>query len=101
MPQELFNDVDWASSQEHPAIQIADVAAWVLARRMNKPAETDTAECFQLLQPLLAGEDGQTVRLFSIPPLREDQRAMYQHLAAEAQPPWWLMPVSADPSPPS
>lgn len=95
MPQELFNDVDWASSREHAAIQIADVTAWVLARRLNQPSEPEAAKLFKLLQPLLAGEDGQTLRLFSIPPLREDQRAMYQHLTAEAQPPWWLMPLSA------
>ena len=75
-PQMLFDDVQWVSSASEPAVQIADVVAWVLGRRINEPAEQAVADCFELLAPMMAGEQGHHFELFSIPPVREDQAAM-------------------------
>jgi len=93
-PQMLFDCVQWVSSASEPAVQIADVLAWVLARRINKPTEQATADCFELLAPLMAGEQGVRFELFSIPPIREDQAAMYAHLQQGEQPEWWLQPLA-------
>jgi len=79
-PQLLFDDVRWVSSAAEPAVQIADLAAWTLARRIKEPTEPKTAECFELLKPLLVDDVGRTLALFSVPPIREDQEAMYRHL---------------------
>jgi hypothetical protein len=94
-PQMIFDDLEWVSSESETAVQVADLAAWILARRINRPAERKTAEAFELLRPLLAGEGGRIFDLFSIPPVRADQAAMYQHLQFGEQPAWWLMPVEA------
>lgn len=89
-PQRLFDDVQWVSSASEPAVQIADILAWVLARRINEPTEATTAACFELLAQLMAGEQGMRFELFSIPPIRDDQAAMYSHLQQGEQPEWWL-----------
>jgi hypothetical protein len=93
-PQEIFDDIDWATSHSEMAIQVADVAAWVLARRIKRPEDVGAAECWDHLAPLLAGEGGRTFELFSIPPIRPDQAAMYQHLQFSHEPAWWLKPVA-------
>lgn len=93
-PQHIFDDVDWVSSRSETAIQVADVAAWVLARRIKRPEEEEAAECFDCLAPLLAGEGGRNFELFSIPPIRSDQALMYQHLQFGQEPAWWLKPVA-------
>jgi hypothetical protein len=92
-PQLLFDDVDWVSSASEPAVQVADVAAWILARRVNEPTEQATADCFDMLAPLMVGGGGRRFELFSIPPVREDQASMYAHLRQGVQPDWWLQPV--------
>jgi hypothetical protein len=50
---------------------------------------------FGLIKPLLEGDHGATFTLFSVPPLRDDQLAMYAHLQRGVQPAWWLVPVTA------
>jgi hypothetical protein len=93
-PQDIFDDIDWVASRSETAIQVADVAAWVLARRIKKPEDAAAAESFGHLAPLLAGEGGRRFALFSIPPIRADQAAMYQHLQFGQEPARWLKPMS-------
>lgn len=95
MPQAILGNVTWVSSSAHPCVQIADVAAWVLRRALANPGERETMAMFELLKPLLEGEHGVTFKLFSVPPLRDDQLAMYAHLQCGVQPPWWLTPLPA------
>jgi hypothetical protein len=58
----------WVNSAAHPCVQVADVAAWVLRRAAAQPAERETREMFQVIKPLLAGEQGITFELFSVAP---------------------------------
>ncbi|MEA2169113.1 MAG: hypothetical protein QOF76_2413 [Solirubrobacteraceae bacterium] len=95
MPQAILGDMRWVSSAAHPCVQVADVAAWVLRRALAKPGEPETVEMFEIIKPLLEGEHGVTFQLFSVPPLRDDQLAMYSHLQSGEQPLWWLTPVLA------
>jgi hypothetical protein len=95
MPQTVLDDMTWVSSNAHPCVQVADVAAWVLRRAIAQPAERETREMFELIKPLLAGEHGVTFELFSVPRLRDDQLALYAHLQRGTQPAWWLTPVAA------
>ena len=96
-PQLLFDDVQWVSSSSEPAVQVADILAWVLARRINFPSEPEPARCFDLLAPLMDGPRGLRFELFAIPPIRDDQAAMYRHLQHGEQPDWWLEPLSSAP----
>ncbi len=90
----LFDDLAWVDSARHPEVQIADVAAWVLARRIKNPWEEEAAACFEPLAPLLSGESGLNFEFFSIGPIRPDQEAMYAHLQHGTEPIWWLRPAS-------
>lgn len=92
-PQALLGDMRWVSSEQHPCVQVADVAAWVLRRVTAHPGEQASASLFELLKPLHAGEGGRTFDFFSIAALSEDQRAMYAHLQEGVEPPWWLESV--------
>lgn len=98
MPQAMLGDMRWVSSAAHPCVRVADVAAWVLRRALAKPGERETVEMFEILKPLLEGEHGVTFQLFSVPPPRDDQLAMYSHpstrraaaVVADARPCWEL-----------
>lgn len=94
MPQEIVDgEIDWPNSHEEPAIQVADVAAWVVARTISRPAESVARECFELLRPVLVGEAGRCFEQFSIGRIRPDEEAMYAHLHSDQQPAQWLRPV--------
>ncbi len=91
-PQVLLRSLDWVDSINEPSVQVADVAAWVIRRVMAHPEEAESRQMFDLLRPLLAGEDGESFGLFSVSRLRPDQEAMYAHLREGIQPDWWLQP---------
>jgi hypothetical protein len=95
MPQAVLGDMTWVSSAAHLCVQVADVAGWVLRRALAQPGERETREMFGLIKPLLEGDHGATFTLFSVPPLRDDQLAMYAHVQRGVQPAWWLVPVTA------
>ncbi|MDX6587685.1 MAG: hypothetical protein QOI31_2158 [Solirubrobacterales bacterium] len=94
-PQMLFDDIRWVSSHDDISVQLADVAAWILARRISRPTEEITSDAYELIAPLMAGEGGRTFELFSIPPVRPDQAAMYSHLQSFEEPQWWLKPADS------
>jgi hypothetical protein len=90
-PQELLSTIEYVDSKDHPCVQIADIAASVVRRRILDPLSVEDRENFELLQPLLAGAEGRSFEFFSISPLREDQVSMYSHLHG-LEPDWWLTP---------
>jgi Protein of unknown function (DUF3800) len=91
-PQELLSAIEFVDSKTHPCVQVADIAASVVRRRVLDPLNTEDRENFDLLQPLLLGAKGQAFEVFTISPLRPDQVSMYSHLHGP-QPQWWLTPV--------
>lgn len=88
-PQELLSTIEYVDSSYHPCIQVADVAASVVRRRILDPMDSGDRENFELLKPLLAGADGRSFEVFSVSPLRVDQVSMYAHLHS-SEPRWWL-----------
>jgi hypothetical protein len=90
-PQHLLSEIQWVSSHDHVAVQIADVAAWVVRRAVARPDEAVARECFELLRPLLEGEDGRAFELFSPRRLTIEDLALYAHLQHGEQPQWWLV----------
>jgi hypothetical protein len=92
-PQELLNSIEYVESKHHACIQVADIAASVVRRRIVDPANPDDRENFELLQPLLAGVEGHSFEFFSTGRLREDQTSMYSHLHG-SEPEWWLRRLS-------
>ena len=96
-PQELLSAIEYVDSKEHACVQVADIAAAVVRRRILDPSNAEWRASFDLLQPLLAGADGCCFEIFSISPLREDQVSMYSHLHG-SQPPWWLAPSTGSAS---
>lgn len=94
MPQEIIGgEIEWPHSHEEPAVQVADVAAWVVARTISRPDEPTARECFELLRPVLVGEAGRCFEQFSIGEIRPEEEAMYAHLHSDHPPAQWLRPV--------
>jgi hypothetical protein len=88
-PQELVSTMAFVESKHHTCIQVADIAASVVRRRIADPTNPNDRENFELLQPLLAGAKGHSFEFFTIAPLRADQASMYSHLHG-SEPEWWL-----------
>jgi hypothetical protein len=91
-PQQLFDDVSFCDSKASMAIQLADLAGWILRRHARGalvPGADEARESFDLLRDLVREEAGRTIEFFHVGPLRPDQVAMYAGLRGE-QPAWWL-----------
>jgi hypothetical protein len=93
-PQALLGNLRWVDSVNEPSVQVADVVAWVIRRTMACPEEAETRQMFELLRPLLAGENGESFGLFSTAHIHPDQEAMYVHLRRGVEPAWWLRPLT-------
>lgn len=92
LPQRLVGEeIAWVSSHSEPAVQVADIAAWVTCRTINNPNEEFARECYELLRPLLVGESGRCFELYSIGPGRPEDGAVYAYLHSAQQPPGWLV----------
>jgi hypothetical protein len=91
-PQELLSRIEFVESEPNPCVQVADIAASVVRRRLLDPLNEQDRENFDLLQPLLVGGEGRAFEVFTIAPLRPDQESMYRHLHG-SQPDWWLTPI--------
>jgi hypothetical protein len=88
----LLGDMSWPPSEERPAIQVADIAAWVIRRALTRPDEDLAREMFDLLKPLLVGAEGHAFELFSTVTLNQDLEALHSHLRDGDEPGWWLRP---------
>jgi hypothetical protein len=88
-PQELLTKIDYVESEDQPCVQVADIVASVVRRRILNPMDETDRTNFDLLQPLLTGEGGRVFEFFTIAPLRNDQTSMYSHLHG-SEPAWWL-----------
>lgn len=94
-PQLLVGDtIDWLRSHDEVAVQVADFAAWVVARTISRPEEAIARECFELLRPVLVGESGRCFERYSIGPDRPEDAALYSHLHSAEQPRQWLERVT-------
>jgi hypothetical protein len=89
----LLGDMSWPPSEDRPAIQVADIAAWVIRRTLTRPEENLAREMFELLKPLLAGAEGHSFELFSTVVMNRDLEALYSHLRDGNEPGWWLRPA--------
>lgn len=94
-PQALLGEIEWVASKDQVAVQLADMAAWVVRRAVSRPEERVAQECFDLLRPSLEGEKGMTFGVWSPRPLTADDTVLYAHLQQGTQPEWWLTRVGA------
>jgi hypothetical protein len=84
----LLGDLCFTDSEERAAIQVADVAAWVIRRALSRPEEAVARQMFDALKPLLIGKDGNAFELFSIVGEDAEREAIYAHLRRGEQPGW-------------
>lgn len=89
----LGSDVAWRSSAAEPAIQVADLAAWVVCRTLNRPHETVARECYELIRPILVGGGGHCFGTFAIGSGERAWLPFHAHLHSKAEPPEWMTPV--------
>jgi hypothetical protein len=89
----LGEEIDWPDSDEEPAIQVADLAAWVVCRTISHPDEEVARECFELLRPLLVGEAGRCFDHFWIGGPQPENDILDGYLHSPGQPPQWLAPI--------
>lgn len=95
-PQRIVGDtIEWASSHDEPAVQVADVLAWTVRRTISHPNESIARECFELLRSVLTGEGGRCFELFSIGSIPSEAAAIYAHLHSAEQPKEWLVRSAA------
>lgn len=88
-PQALFEPIQWESSHDHTALQIADAAAWVVRRAVMRP-EAISLECFGLLEPLLVGDGGMIFDIFALRDVPPELDVIYAPRRWGTQPLWWL-----------
>lgn len=88
-PQKMLGSARrWARSADEPAIQVADVAAWIVSRAITTPETPAARECFDLLRPVLVGAGGRCFDLFAIGGVRPEDAVLYEHLHSDAPPEW-------------
>lgn len=93
--QELLSEaIAWTPSHNEPSVQVADFAAWVACRAVNRPEESEARECYELLMPILVGAGGRCFECFSLGRNRPDDEILYTHLPQGTQPPEWLERLS-------
>lgn len=90
----LGKSIEPLDSEEEPAIQIADVAAWVTCRAVSHPDESAARECFELLRPALTGERGRCFEVFAAADIGPTDDVLYRHLQQHEQPEAWLVKPS-------
>jgi hypothetical protein len=90
----LGEKVAWVPSHAEPAVQVADVCAWVVSRAIAHPEDADAREYFEMLMPIFAGKVGACFELFSLGHDRGDDALFFSHLPRTQQPPEWLTPVA-------
>jgi hypothetical protein len=88
----LLGDMSWVASEERVAVQVADMAAWVVGRSLARPEDLVAREMLEALTPLLLGADGWVCEFFSPIEVGCDLEALYTHLRRGDQPGWWLVP---------
>jgi hypothetical protein len=91
-PQKMLGSAPrWGRSADEPAIQVADMAAWIVSRAITTPEIGAARECFDLLRPVLVGAGGRCFDLFAIGDVRPEDAVLYEHLHSDAPPPEWLV----------
>jgi hypothetical protein len=88
----LLGDMSWVASEERVAVQVADMAAWVVGRSLARPEDLVAREMLEALTPLLLGADGWVCEFFSPIEVGCDLEALYTHLRRGDQLGWWLVP---------
>jgi hypothetical protein len=95
-PRRLFgHSIDWPDSRDEPAIQVADIAAWIVCRTISRPREAIARECYEFMRPVLVGEAGRCFQHFSIGDVRPEDEALDAYLHSSRSPDQWLAPTTA------
>lgn len=89
----LDEEFEWPDSDEEPAVQVADIAAWVVCRTISHPEEEIARECFDLLRPLLVGEAGRCFDRFWLGDAQPSDDILDAYLHSPEQPQQWLTPI--------
>lgn len=92
-PQHIVGEtIRWVSSHDEVAVQVADMAAWVVCRAITRPGDPEAREAFEMLRSVLVGEQGRCFEVFSLCPIGPEEEVLLgAHLHSHEEPPEWLV----------